>query len=132
MIERAGTSVCLSLLIVVLAALVLHRPERSRAVAGLNGPADQVRAKAKGPDNREVPRAPEVARPPARNKPRRDMSHPDEPFTRVKEGETFADVARRVYGENADISAFWKVNRDQLASPEADIRAGTILRTPTL
>ena len=122
MIARAGTSTCLSVGIVVLAAIVLHRPESPRTVAGV------VKS------SRPVPKPEKVAAkadPVA--KPAPTSRHlPDSPLTQVQEGETFADVALRVYGNGADLDAFWKMNRDQLATRDAEVRPGMVLRTPPL
>lgn len=51
-------------------------------------------------------------------------------FTRVDDGETLADVARRVYGPSGKVDVLWKANRDQLLTPEAPLSGGMLLRTP--
>lgn len=129
MIARAGTCVTLSLVIVIVASVVLHRPDRARsrpearAVAGFDKDA-------RAPS----PVAPARTQPSVTAKTPSAVSanRPKNAFDRVRDGESLADVARRVYGEGADLEAFWKVNRDQLASPEAEVRPGMVLRTPAL
>lgn len=51
-------------------------------------------------------------------------------FTRVEDGESLAAVARRVYGPTADADRLWRANRDLLATREAPLVAGSLLRTP--
>jgi nucleoid-associated protein YgaU len=51
-------------------------------------------------------------------------------FARIDDGETLADVARRVYGSAEKVDVLWKANRDQLSKPEAPLGAGMLLRTP--
>lgn len=133
MIERAGTSVGLSVGIVILAAVVLHHPGESKV---MDGPAA-------GPPRRDPPGARPKAEPPKavaakkseaplKGTAPRPSRQPDAPLTQVREGETFADVARRVYGESIDLDAFWRMNRDQLPTRDAEVRAGMALRTPPL
>ena len=132
MIARAGTCVCLSLVIVVVATIVLHRPEPGGAVAAVRSATDRKRDHAaeplKNPQNSATQKPAEA--PVATAKV--TISRPKAAFDCVRAGETFADVARRVYGENADVQKFWKVNRDEMASPDAEVRVGTVLRTPDL
>jgi hypothetical protein len=53
------------------------------------------------------------------------------PFTIVGEGETIADVARRVYGPgNDDVQWLRRANREVLGGPGEALSAGTVLRTP--
>jgi nucleoid-associated protein YgaU len=130
MIARAGTSVVLSLLIVVTATVVLHRPEGVRKAAQVPAPKRAATVKAVPETPRPVPATATSADQP--NAPPRVANRPKAAFDRVREGESFADVARRVYGEGANLDAFWKVNRDQMASPEAEVRPGMVLRTPDL
>ena len=63
----------------------------------------------------------EVVRPP--------VAEPRGAFTRVRRGETLADVARRVYGTD-DAESLWKSNRDLIDGPAATPGEGTLLRTP--
>jgi hypothetical protein len=51
-------------------------------------------------------------------------------FTSVRDGETLADVARRVYGPSGDPNELWLANRDLIGGKNAPLRAGTMLRTP--
>jgi hypothetical protein len=51
-------------------------------------------------------------------------------FTSVRDGETLADVARRVYGPASDPNTLWMANRDLIARKDAPLRAGMMLRTP--
>ena len=129
MIARVGTCVTLSLVIVVVACIVLHRPDRpSAGLEVRKGTAVKSEAKP------QTPAAPASPKPSGTTKSSSAVSanRPKAAFDRVKDGETFADVARRIYGGEADLEAFWKVNRDQLASPEAEVRPGMVLRTPAL
>ena len=129
MIARAGTCVTLSLAIVVVACIVLHRPDRPRAGLEVrSGTASKSDAKA------QTPVAPASPKPSgtAKSSSQVPANRPKAAFDRVRDGETFADVARRVYGDGADLEAFWKVNRDQLASTGAEVRPGMVLRTPAL
>jgi len=126
MIERAGTAVCLSVAIVIVAAIVLHQPVATKTTPppdGLNSEPGLTRVeplKTASGDGHST-------------EPQRGSSRmPESGLTRVLEGETFRDVARRVYGDAADLELFWKINRDQLATMDASIRAGMILRTPPL
>ncbi len=124
MIERAGTCSVISVVIVVFAAVVLHRVETAQHINARTKPSEPIPTKA-------VPTQPvePVAQPaPAM----RRLKRPDASLTTAKEGETFADVAHRVYGTGANLDAFWKVNRDQLPTREAEVRTGMILRTPEL
>lgn len=129
MIARASTCVTLSLVIVVVASVVLHRPDRPktgpvvRSVAGVNGTT-------RG-QNSAAPPGPKASEP-AKSTTSVVARRPRTAFDRVREGETFEDVARRIYGDGADLQGFWKVNRDQLASPGAEVRPGMVLRTPVL
>ncbi|MCA1684716.1 MAG: hypothetical protein LC745_01770, partial [Planctomycetia bacterium] len=51
-------------------------------------------------------------------------------FTRVRAGESLADVARRVYGADDALKTLWLANRDLLDRPDAPVTPGSILRTP--
>jgi hypothetical protein len=51
-------------------------------------------------------------------------------FTRVRRGESLADVARRVYGSDGAAEDLWKSNRDLLDHEDAPLREGELLRTP--
>ncbi len=127
MIERAGTAVCLSVAIVIVAAIVLHQPVATNAAAHagrLNSPPGLSRVEPLKPADGDLD---------SPDPPRAKSSHlPDSELTRVLEGEAFRDVARRVYGDTVELEAFWRINRDQLATMDAEVRAGMILRTPPL
>lgn len=132
MIERAGTCSVLSVFVVILATIVLHRVEPVHGVttrANLQEKVADSTPPAPAPTASQAPPPPvekPVVVPPAARGPR----HPESPLTLVKDGETFVDVARRIYGDGVDMNAFWKVNRDQLPTPESKIWSGMILRTP--
>jgi hypothetical protein len=51
-------------------------------------------------------------------------------FTDVVEGETLADVARRVYGSADAAQALWLANRDRVDRPDISLHSGVLLRTP--
>ena len=129
MIARAGTCVTLSLAIVVVATVVLHRPDRARA--GLEVRATSGINHASKAQPAATPASPKPAGT-AKASTQVSTNRPKALFDRVRDGESFADVARRVYGDGADVEAFWKVNRDQLANPQAEVRPGMVLRTPAL
>lgn len=56
---------------------------------------------------------------------------PESPFTIAEPGEKLADVAMRVYGPLADLPALWQANRDLVDRPDANLRPGMVLRTPS-
>jgi nucleoid-associated protein YgaU len=69
--------------------------------------------------------------PPPRTVSRRQpIATPRSPFTTANPGESLSDVAERVYGSPEAARTLWLANRDQLASPDAPLRPGTLLRTP--
>ncbi|WZO99509.1 hypothetical protein EP7_001116 [Isosphaeraceae bacterium EP7] len=51
-------------------------------------------------------------------------------FTTVEQGESLADVAERVYGDESAKERLWAVNRDELPRRDSPLKAGTLLRTP--
>ena len=129
-----GVGTLLSFAIVALVAVAFHRPERPPAMT-LARPSSTT---APGPDTEISPTpgvplaeaervAPKVVRPASA---RRAIARASSSFTRVLEGETLADVARRAYGSADAVEALWRSNRDQLDGPEGPIRPGMILRTP--
>ncbi|HEV3164508.1 MAG TPA: hypothetical protein VGZ22_10820 [Isosphaeraceae bacterium] len=81
-----------------------------------------------------APAARSLARPPARPVSRRAQDgparRPSSAFIDVAEGESLADVARRVYGSADAAAALWRANRDQVEQPDAPLSAGTLLRRP--
>ncbi len=147
--RHAGVGILLSYLIVGLVAVVFYRPDHppamavagpARATASTTAPASPpaIPPPTPGVPLGETPQAaaekpvadgPRVARP---ESPRHDRSSRrlDSTFTRVADGETLADVARRVYGDSEAAGPLWKANRDQLDGPDGPLRAGMILRTP--
>lgn len=134
MIERATSSVGLSLIIVAVAAIVLYEPAHSKTVAAAaKSVAPQSPAPSPSPAIawEEVPSVVLADKPLAPAVPIAPRT-PTESSTRVKDGETFADVAARVYGPGIDLLPFWNVNRDQLATLETSVRPGMLLRTPPL
>jgi nucleoid-associated protein YgaU len=139
MIARVGASVSLSLCIVAGATLIVHRPEHPPLAAEIAKPsAPQVVAKHAMPSA-----APPVSRPESKirsvsargaspPKPRAvpARKRPESAFTKVRTGETLADVVERVYGSGVGVRDFWKVNRDQIAEMDAHVKPGMVLRTP--
>jgi hypothetical protein len=51
-------------------------------------------------------------------------------FTTVEEGESLADVALRVYGDESAKERLWSANRDELPRRDSPLKVGTLLRTP--
>ncbi len=93
------------------------RPVRiSRVSRSEIGPADESPTKKKT-----------AAHPPARAPQRRS---PASAFSQVREAETLADVAWRVYGDESAVSILRSANRDQLPGPTTPVQAGMSLRTP--
>ncbi len=140
MAERAGVSCILSVLIVALATVILHRVERRGEVAAIPGPIPRKSPgsrpsrtdkpppqAAKRPEPEPSTVAKTVAAPVTAPPPR-----PSSPFTRVQDGESLVDLVRRVYGPKAAVEDVWKLNRDQLESPASPLRPGMLLRTPDL
>lgn len=137
MIARAGTCVTISACIVIAATVILHQAERKQArsapaVPVAKRPEEPLGAAPKAPP--AAPRLSETERTPhpepTRTPARPSTRKPESASTRVRPGETFTDVGKRVYGEGVDLQALWKINRDQLVSPTSDVRPGMILRTP--
>jgi nucleoid-associated protein YgaU len=147
--RRAGASCLLSVLIVGVAAVVLYRPDAPPAVqAEMDSPA--VEPSAVEPRPRPIPEptpgvswneAADHPRPvqtaavtnaPVRPAATRRTIQRQAPssFTTVRPGETLADVARRVYGDESAASSLWQANRDQLDDGDDPLRPGTPLRTP--
>jgi nucleoid-associated protein YgaU len=52
--------------------------------------------------------------------------------TVVQQNETMLDVARRVYGSGDQVETLWRANRDALASVDAPLSSGMVLRTPRI
>lgn len=141
MIARVGASVSLSLAIAAGAAVLIHRPEHLPVAVEISKPGPRT-ALAERPAPVPTPAVPwpepEVRA--VETKPtsvgkivqKTTRKRPDSAFTEARNGETLAEVAERVYGTGIDLRAFWKVNRDQLATMDAPIRAGMVLRTPDL
>ena len=81
-----------------------------------------------------VPRPTKVeARSQAPAPPKRRSPKPHQPasaFASVEAGETLADVAWRVYGDESAAATLRSANRDQLSGPDATLHAGMLLRTP--
>lgn len=123
--SRMSSGALPSLVLVILAAVVLYRPD-----AESHGDAPRVEAKsapARRPIRTVSSRADWSEHRPSEAS-RTERGDPD--FTRVAPGETLAAVASRVYGAADQKERLWRANRDQLASPDASLVAGTILRTP--
>ncbi len=189
MFERPGATFTLSFLLVVVAALILYRPDPppeaeagpaaesepleavAEAEADEPGPASLVESPPVPTSGRSWPRGRDPLPPapgtlargfedrsraesitsvaergePARRPVSPDRSQgrtafvserrprrPGSPFTLAEPGETLADVAARVYGPSGDVRALWLANRDLVARPEAPLRPGMVLRTPSL
>ena len=129
MIARAGTCVTLSLVIVVVASVVLHRPDRVKTGLEVHSSVGAKHAAGEQPKAAPaIPKPREMAEASNQSPPKRLKAA----FDRVGAGETLVDVARRVYGDGANLEAFWRVNRDQLASTESAVHPGMVLRTPEL
>jgi hypothetical protein len=97
----------------------------------------QRQVAAAGPPARVVPRqtASESKRAALRGLTRRTdaPAPPSEPrgaFTKVRDGETLADVAMRVYGADGEVAALWRANRDLIDRDDSRLAAGMMLRTP--
>jgi hypothetical protein len=74
--------------------------------------------------------APKAAKEPSRKRVSAAATETRGAFTQVREGESLADVAARVYGESGDSKALWSVNRDLVEREDSPLRPGTLLRTP--
>jgi hypothetical protein len=69
------------------------------------------------------------------NRSRGLSDHGDRPrsaFTLVREDETIADVALRIYGNTDEADALWRANRDAIPRKDSPLAPGTLLRTPHL
>jgi hypothetical protein len=154
--RNVGASFGLSVLIVVFFAVALYPPDHPPPAPAARPPVEPVKpldAHPPAPEDQPAPvAAPDVpARPvvpeaprvePDQNEPAarapspapQRSTPPEEPrgaFTQVREGETLADVALRVYGAGDDaVRALWLANRDLLDRADAPLRAGSVLRTP--
>jgi nucleoid-associated protein YgaU len=138
MIARAGTCTALSVMIVVMAALILHRAEagqnqknatKSAVAKEVGRPIPKVTPGISWVEP-PVPAEPSVT--PAQPTVVAKSHRPSAVFATANPGESLADLAQRVYGEGADLDALWKINRDQLPTKESELRAGMVLRTPNL
>ena len=136
--ENVGASFGLSVLVVLFFAVVLYHPDQPRPA-----PVPAPVASAVEPVEAHPPESPPqasradadrvavVARPVSRRVAR--PLTPVEPrgaFTKVREGESLADVARRVYGEGDTLKRLWAANRDLLDNVDAPVDPGSVLRTP--
>lgn len=155
MIEHPGPSFLLSAFLVVGAALILYRPEPEPSVVvadpATNEPASVVASepppKVEPPEveppveptagkawpGGRDPSPPEPAPPREATEPARrsNTRRPiDSPFASVQPGETITDVARRVYGSEAEAPRLWSANRDVVPALDAILEPGTVLRTP--
>ena len=158
--ENVGVSFGLSVLVVVFFAVALYQPDKPPPALAEVRPSPGPLVEPSPPAPQPAPALPTVGRDepppaeqtkpispqpavaqrfapakavPARAVSRRPAVEPEGargPFVRVREGETLADVARRVYGDGADAGALWRANRDVLDGPASPVRAGTRLRTP--
>ena len=143
--ENVGASFGLSVLIVVFFAVVLYQPETPQPpVAAVPPTATAEPVEARPPEALPAPkvvvrpaarsdpqRVEVVSRPVSRPSPRRNPSRePRGTFTKARDGETLADVARRVYGDDNALKTLWAANRDLLDRVDDPVVAGSILRTP--
>ena len=153
MFARPGATFGLSLVIFLVAAIVLYRPERPP----LPPPPAADESVAVPPSIPDLPASPESrdeishdsemadssATPPTPAEPIETIEpiepdpnpiRPHSPVTATLEGETLGDFARRVYGDPGQVGTIWAVNRDRLPAiePDPDYRpeTGTLLRTP--
>ncbi len=137
----AGAGAVLSFAVIALVAVAFHRPESPPVALPAARPIEAVDPPA-APPPAPTPGVPLAEPPPADSEPepsarpirpasrRRAVPRPSSAFTIVAEGETLADVARRVYGSEDQAEALRRGNRDQLDVPGAVVRAGMLLRTP--
>jgi nucleoid-associated protein YgaU len=156
--RNVGASFTLSVLLVVFFAVVLYQPDAPRTPRAATAPAvpseahpPEAPAAVGAPSSsnhaglevREVARQIPLARPETSvaTNARQTESRAPEPvhpivfeprgvFTVVRDGETLADVARRVYGGQFDANSLWTANRDVLDREDSPLRPGTMLRTP--
>ena len=137
----AGAGAVLSFAVIALVAIAFHRPESppvalrpARPVESVAPPPESMPAPTPGvPLSEAIPEPPRpapAARPIRPASRRRTFRRPSSAFAVVEEGETLADVARRVYGSEDQAEALRRANRDQLGGPGAEVRAGMLLRTP--
>jgi nucleoid-associated protein YgaU len=127
--ENVGASFGLSVLIVVFFAVALYQPDRPPPSASLAplAPVEPLEARAMEP-----PPAPPVKpapRPAAAKAPPAPEARGS--FTVVRDGESLADVARRVYGDDrGGRESLWRANRDLVDRLDSPVPAGSVLRTP--
>jgi hypothetical protein len=150
--RRTGTSCLLSVLIVGLVGFALYRPDPpgppqpatgSPIITAEPDPAPVARASPPEPTpgvpwSDPPPRERLASAPPPPGSPgvrataalvsARVPSRPG--FTTVRDGERLADIARRLYGDEARAEPLWQANRDQLPDLGSPLRAGMLLRTP--
>ncbi len=138
--ENVGASFGLSFLIVGFFAVALYQPDKPPPpVAAVPAASPVEPVEAHPPEAvtvrpvaaRPRERAATVARP-VSHRPTREVVRlePRGVFTRVRDGETLADVALRVYGAESASGNLWAANRDLLDRPDAPLSAGSVLRTP--
>ena len=151
----AGAGAVLSFVVVALVAVAFHRPETPLAAVRPARPIEAVAPPRDAPPPPlprptpgvplpELSPAPELPPRPPRPAPvpsqaprpirpasrRRAVRRPESAFALVEQGESLADVARRVYGSESEAESLWLANRDQLDGPSAPVHAGMLLRTP--
>jgi hypothetical protein len=134
---RTGLGILLSLLLVVVVAVALRRPERPTTVAlATSRPTEAPKVVAKAPaPAKDIASASAFVAGASRARVRQISATngrraPRSAFTTVGEGERLGDVALRVYGSLEAKSLLWAANRDQVADPDETLRTGLALRTP--
>ncbi len=122
----------LSLVLVALGAIALH-PRGKAAAADPRGVAAPEETPKVAESFDRGPRAapgPTASAAPIEASASPSVRAPLSSFTEVRDGETLAAVAERVYGTREERERLWRANRDLLSGPDATLASGTILRTP--
>jgi hypothetical protein len=158
--QNVGASFSLSVLTVLAFAVALYQPENTGQPSLTNPPNSStsagpgiIEARPPGlppmipeslpeqyvavskpaplrPEAGPGPSAAATARPVARRVTVDQPRRPRAAFTKVRSGESLADVARRVYGSDVAAETLWKSNRDLLDREDVPLREGDLLRTP--
>ena len=123
--KNVGASFGLSVLIVVFFAVILYQPDNPAPTAAAVASVEPLEAHP--PELSPTPPVASAARPATSNVARpvsvRSVE-PRGPFTTVREGESLADVARRVYGRAGCVEVLWLANRDRLDRVDSPVTLG--------